>query len=304
MTEPNLSLSRKTMQARLLPWLRHTFIIPTDALPLRMFEVLFTMAFLLRMGRNFTAWREWLTDEGFRLTPAEYQVLNYPTPFPALEAWMVPLLALVLFGSGLAVIMAWQRRIALWLLLGCAVYVQGVDFLGSFAYNKIFIGGYALLATGPGPFQDTAGRWVVSAAMPRMIQATLVVLYFAAGIAKAFQGDWLKYNDVLWTKVQGLHRNELAALLLRTLPKGAWMVMQHAALIFELGAPMLFLIPRLRWLAIAWGLSFHFMIAALMAGLVYFTVQMWSFYAVWITANEWRSIGEWVDLQWKRLRGR
>jgi hypothetical protein len=207
-------------------------------------------------------------------------------------------------GSGFAVIIHWHRRPALWLLLVCAFYAQAVDYYGSFAYNKIFIAVYALLATGPGPYRDESGRLVVSAAMPRMIQATVVTIYFAAGVAKAFHGDWLKHSDVLWTQVQGFHRNELSALLLHTLPKWAWTGMQHSALAFELGAPLLFLVPRLRWIGIAYGIAFHFMIAALMYGLIYFSVQMWSFYAIWIGAEQWRWLGVKLDEAWDRLRGR
>lgn len=211
---------------------------------------------------------------------------------------------MLIFGSGLAIIVNQHRRLALWLILGCAFYAQAVDYFGSFAYNKIFIAVYALLATGPGPYHDGQGRLVVSAAMVRMIQATLVTLYFAAGIAKAFHGDWLKHSDVLWTHVQGFHRNELAALLLRNLPAWMWTGMQHSALAFELVAPVLFCVPRLRWIGIAYGIVFHFMIAALMTGLIYFSVQMWTFYVVWITAKQWRWMGGMLNRGYESLRSR
>ena len=271
------------------------WIAPMDALPLRVFEIAFTLAFFFRLGRNFMNWEEWLTAAGYHPTSEQYLAMGYPQPMPLLEPWMVPFFAMLLFGSGLAIILNKRRRLALWIILGCAFYAQAVDYFGSFAYNKIFIAVYALLATGPGPYRNEEGRLVVSAAMVRMIQATLVTLYFAAGIAKAFNGDWLKYNDVLWTHVQGFHRNELAALLLRHIPLWMWTVMQHSALAFELLAPVLFCVPRLRWIGIAYGIVFHLMIAALMSGLIYFSVQMWSFYAVWITASQWR-------LFWEALR--
>jgi hypothetical protein len=269
---------------------------PVDALPYRVFEVLFTGAFLFRMSRNLVNWKEWLTDWGFHLTAAEYAAMSYPPPAPTLPTWAVPLFAFGVywFASGILWPISkhrpwWLpiRRLALWGTLVCASYAQAVDYMGSFAYNKIFILTYLLMATGPGPFQQD-GRWVIPAAMPRAIQVLLVCLYFAAGYAKGWRGDWLKYDDVLWTHAQGFHRTELAAWFLRMLPKWAWTAMQHSALGFELLAPILFILPRLRWLTIAYGLLFHLMIALLMAGLVFFATQMWSFYAVFVTAAEWR----------------
>jgi hypothetical protein len=273
-----------------------------DAVPLRVFECCFTFAFLVRMGRNLLNWEEWLTTAGFRPSPTEYLALGYPHPLPPLEPWMVPVFAMGIFGAGLGVFCNRQRRLCLWVLLLCAFYAQGVDYLGSFAYNKIFIGTFAVLATGPGIWKGDDGRLKVSGALPRMIQATLLVLYFAAGIAKAFNGDWLKYHDVLWTQAQGFHRTELAAWLLRNLPKSAWAAMQHSALAFELAAPLFFVLNRTRWLAIAYGIIFHLMIALLMKGLIFFTLQMWAFYAVFIKAEEWRCLFVWLKEIFTKLR--
>ena len=57
---------------------------------------------------------------------------------------------------------------------------------------------------------------------------------------------------------------DFAAWMLETLPKWTWAPMQWNSLAFELVAPVLFLVPRLRPLAILWGFAFHGMIALTM----------------------------------------
>jgi hypothetical protein len=284
-----------TMWKRLQSWLCD----PVDAFPVRMFEVVFVSAFVVRMVRNFANWREWLTAEGFRPTAEEYASMGYPAPLPVLEPWLVLVLAFLLFGSAVLVLLNRWRRVALWVLLGTAFWVQGVDYMGSFAYNKIYIAHFALLATGPGYFRGADGRLMVSGALLRMLQLSIVTIYFAAGIAKAFHGDWLKYGNVLWTHAQGFHRTELAAWMLRNVPVWGWTAMQHTSLYFELLAPLLFFWGRTRWAAICFGILFHLMIALLMNGLIFFTLQMWAFYALFLRPEEFRFViqcfGAWFD---------
>jgi len=247
------------------------------------------------MGRNFLEWREWLTAWGFHLNAQELRALGYPDPFPLMEAWMVPVFAALALGSATAIICNWHRRIALVVAFGCALYAQGVDFMSAYSLNKLFIAVYALLATAPGYHcnPDTC-RLSISAAPIRIIQLTLMVQYLTAGISKCSPGDWLKYNDVLWTQVQGIHRTDLAAWMLRNLPMWPWTVMQWTALIFELTAPLLFAVRRLRPAAFILGIGFHVMIALLMKTLIFFSLQMFSFYALFVTADQWRAVGGWL----------
>jgi hypothetical protein len=281
-------VSRLSLWAKAQRW----FGQPTDALPVRVFEVAFVLAFLLRMGRNLVNWREWLTEEGLHLTAEEYATLGYPEPLPLLEPWMVVIFATAMFGAGVLVMLNRHRRIALWVLLATAIYAQGVDYMGSFAYNKIFIAHFALLATGPGYYRDTSGRLMAARALPFMLQLSVVTIYFTAGLAKAVNGDWLNYDTVLWTHAQGFHRTEMAAWMLRELPAWSWAMMQHVALGFELLAPLIFFWGRTRWVAIGYGLLLHLMIALLMSGLIYFSAQMWAFYALFVTAAEWKSLSQ------------
>jgi hypothetical protein len=67
--------------------------------------------------------------------------------------------------------------------------VQGVDYLSTSAQNKMCIALYALLATGPGlNWNEKRQRLEVSRALPCVIMAMLLIIYWAAGWTKAFQG--------------------------------------------------------------------------------------------------------------------
>lgn len=126
------------------------------------------------------------------------------------------------------------------------------------------------------------------------MQAALVLIYFVAGYSKCYPGDWLKFSDVVYTHVQGFHRTDLAAWMIRTLPLWSWTVIQGATLVFEVFAPIWFYWRRTRLWAIAYGLQMHLGIALLMKGLIYFSAQMWTFYTLFLTGDEWRKIGVWI----------
>ncbi len=262
-----------------------------DALPMRVFEVLFTFSFLIWMGRCFMTWEEWLTDRGFHLTETELTMLGYPTPFELMTGPGVVCLAALIILAATAHLLNYLRRLALLVLFGCTVYVQGADLMASFTLNKLYVGIYGVLLLSPGYAHDAVtSQLKIPAVAVRVIQATLILQYLAAGLAKAFNGDWLFHGDVLHVQVQGVYRNEIAAWCLRHLPAWYWTVMQFTSLLFELEAPVLFCMRKLRWLAFVLGMGFHMMIALLMKDLIFFSLQMWTFYALFVTADEWQMI--------------
>jgi hypothetical protein len=85
--------------------------------------------------------------------------------------------------------------------------------------------------------------------------------------------------------------------MLRALPRWAWSFQQHLSLVFEIGAPVLFVIPRLRGLAMCLGIAFHLMIALTMNNLIFFSAQMWTFYALFITVEKYQRLGGWRRLK-------
>ncbi len=282
-----------------------------DATPLRLFECLFTLTFLVWMGRCFLTWEEWLTARGFHLTEEELRTMGYPAPWPLLADWQAPVVGgLILLGAVLLLwplggwqrvaspldradnISALRRRAGLIVLFATALYAQRVDYMAAFTLNKLYVGIYAVLMLAPGLWRDAeTGRWMVSAVPLRVLQAPLILHYFAAGLAK-LDGDWIKGHDILWGHAQGVYRTEFAAWALRHLPMWAWALQQHVSFLFELLAPVLFCVRRLRSLAFVLGISFHLVIALMMKDLIFFSVQMWTFYVLFVPA-EW----------WRRLRG-
>jgi hypothetical protein len=67
---------------------------------------------------------------------------------------------------------------------------------------------------------------------------------------------------------------------------------QWTVLLFELEAPVLFCVKKLRPIAFLIGIGFHLMIALMMKDLIFFSAQMWTFYALFVTAEQWRTIGK------------
>jgi hypothetical protein len=291
--------SRPSLAKRpgLVARLESLWLAPVEARPVRVFECLFTLTFLVWMGRCFMTWEEWLTEAGFHLTAAELASMGYPEPWPLLLPWQVAVLAgLMVTGGGLVLMNRW-RRAGLIILFLCALYVQRADYMAAFTLNKLFVGIYALLAAAPGMWRDEkTGRLMQSAVVLRVLQATLILQYAAAGLAK-LEGDWLTGHDILWTQVQGVYRTEAAAWALRNLPMWAWAVQQHVLLAFEVGAPVLFLVARLRPVAMLLGIGFHLVIALMMKDLVFFTLQMWTFYVLFFPARWWERAA--VQQGWK-----
>lgn len=256
-------------------------IAPVEARRMRVFECLFTLTFLANMGRCLADWKEWLTPWGFHLTSPEMRSIGYPEPWPLVNGVTASGFALAVVAGSAGLLFNRWRRLSLFILLVCAVFAQRVDYMSSYTLNKLYVGIYGLLALGPRMWRDSAtGLLMQSAAPLRVIQATLILQYFAAGLAKADGGDWLKSHDILWGHVQGVYRTELAAWCLRHFPLWLWSAQQHVALAFELLAPLLFILKRLRWAAIIVGMGFHLLIAVMMRDLIFFSVQMWTFYAL------------------------
>lgn len=263
---------------------------------LRVFESCFVLAFLFMLGWNFLEWRDWLTPEAFHLTSAEVAALGYPPSFPRMPAWLVPWFALLLLAAGTGVVMNRGRRVALIALAAAAIYVQGVDYPSTSAQNKLAIAVLVLLATAPGYAREAGtGRLTASLAPVRVLQATLLIQYWAAGWTKCTgEGAWLAQADSLQVTVQGFHRTDFAAWLLRTAPAWFWTIGQYTTLVLEVGAPIWFCWRRTRWAAIIFGYGLHLGIALLMKNLIFFSAQMWSFYPLFITAEEWRRLGGWA----------
>jgi len=228
---------------------------------------------------------EWLTPAGFH--PSRDVSSDYGPAFPLLDAVLVWPFAILYLGAGIVAALSHRPgrvRPAIAVLLGCTIYVTGVDPISAFTINRLYIVCLIVLLAAPSAHDGSRVAWPL-----RVLQLTLVLQYFGAGWCKAFGGDWLQNDDVLWTQIQGVYRTPLAAWLVQVLPRAGWTAMQHAALAFELAAPVLFAVRRLRPLAFVTGLGMHLLIALTMEKLVYFSLQMACFYLLFVDAGRLRT---------------
>jgi len=248
--------------------------------------ILFSLALYLAARFMFAA--EWLTSTGFHPSPAADRMhaphvplvpAGLLTPFTVLT--FVALAAAILLPAGHT---GHLRRVALTITLAAVAYVSLADPISAFTLNRLYV--FTLLILIAAPAGTNIPAWPM-----RMLQWTLLTHYCASALCKGLHGDWLKYNDVLWMQIQGLYMTDAAAWLVRHLPGWAFPVQQHLALGFELLAPVLLGFRRLRPIGVVMGIGMHLIVALTMYQLIYFSLQMIAFYALFIepdTLSHWR----------------
>lgn len=64
--------------------------------------------------------------------------------------------------------------------------------------------------------------------------------------------------------------------------------------------PVLFCVRKLRPVAFVIGIGFHLMIALMMKDLIFFSAQMWTFYALFVTPEQWRRLGGRITTMFRR----
>lgn len=269
---------------------------PGDAIRLDTFRralALCLLLYVLAWARNAA---EWLTPAGFH--PSAEATRGLQRAVPLLGQTSVWLFLAVWIGAIGAVLAGIRPRQASAIVLLGIVYVSAADRLAAFSLNKLFIVAWAVLLAAPW-VRDAAGGLALRSRWPlRVLQATLMLEYFGAGLCKLAHGDYGRHDDVLWYQLQLEFMTETAAWMIRALPDWFFSLSQWAALGFELAAPLLFLVRRLRPLAFAWGLAMHLLIAVTMYEVGYFSFQIVCFYALFVDERTlhaawggWRSLG-------------
>lgn len=258
---------------------------PMPAIRLEVFRQALLLSLFVYLLHRFMFAAEWLSAIGFHPSPAVDR-FNAPQ-VPLLPAGWIAGFGGVMFGSlALAMIgrRGWLQRSATAILLLCVQYVSLVDPISAFTLNRIFVFTLVVLVLAPTPREPAPGEdgptlpaWPV-----RLLQTNLLVHYFASGYCKAVQGDWLVASDVLWLQMQEVFMTDAAAYMVRTLPPWAFTAQQGLALGFELLAPVLLGVRRLRPLGIVMGIGMHIFIAINMRLLIYFSLQMMCFYLLFI----------------------
>lgn len=244
--------------------------------------ILFSLVFYLIERWRFAG--EWLTTAGFHPSAAVDPVYSPQIPLVP-EGWLAAFGVALFAATGLAIFGVWRRPMLAVVLAG-VVAVTHIDPISAFTLNRLFMFVLLILTLAP------AVRGGQQSALPvRMLQIHLLVHYLSAGACKVRHGDWVTYSDVLWMQVQGVYMTDAAAFLVRHLPGWGWTALQHLSLGFELVAPVLFVVRRLRWLGFVLGFGMHLVVALTMYQLIYFSLQMLCFYLLFVDANtlmRWR----------------
>lgn len=277
---------------------------PVSPNRIRFFERVFAMTFIIYIAEWIQNGYEWLTPRGYHVS-LEHQSSVYPDPWPLLPESLLPLFGVLLFGSATAVVLGLARRPALWLCFACAFYIQSADLISAFTLNKLFIVTFFVLAIQPAArevkLEGTGETVLRMSAWPiRIIQGMLVIQYGTAGTCKIFHGDWMQNPDVLYTHAVGLYRTDFAAWVINNFPHFTWPIMGYSALAFEALAPVLFLVRKLRPVAFVWGYGFQLTIAAMMKDLIFFSLQMMSFYLLFLP-EAW--VVRWEESLQRRISG-
>lgn len=278
---------------------------PVDPIRLDVFGRVYSVTFLIYMIGRFVHAKEWLTDYGFHLTN-EDKKFWHPDLFPTMPTWMIIPFGILLFGSILLHIIGWKPRVIIWVVFALAVYVQLVDILSAFTLNKLYILGYFVLAVGSlwNTYQSKSEEGkinLVSAWPMRVLQFTILIQLGTAGLCKVFHGDWIDLpmlwqhmigkgvegqswvnQNVLWSQIQGVYSTEFSGFLLRILPKWMWSIQQHLALFFEVFAPLLIGIKKIRWVGFIMSAGFMLVIALTMYELTYFMLQLAAFLILFV----------------------
>ncbi len=246
---------------------------------------------------------EWLTPDGFHVSPESEFEWTSP-PLPLIPSGYGLLFVIPFLGLICSLILGYQKKWVLLLVFGGVFYMTFADTDAAFTLNNLFVAIYAILLLAPREvsFRESDGaslilqsRWVV-----RTIQAGMILILFTAGTSKAIFGDWVLIggiyrdgawhfsgwfqgvSDVLLTQSSGIYRTEFCAWMIRTLPLWCWAALQHSALAFELLAPILFTVPKLRRFGILWALGFQLMIGLTMYKVGFFNFQMCTFLILFV----------------------
>lgn len=279
-----------------------------DPIRLDVFRRLLSLTLIAYVVERARTPFEWLTHEGFHPSP-ETQHWFLPPTAPVMPTWLVfPFLTFFL-ACALALVLGRYVRVCTWLVLACTLYITSADYASAFTQNIFYIVSFLVLALAPPPRAFRVGDRdvVVHPAWPvRILQLTLLIQYCTAGTCKVLFGDWIASGgliqrrgesmglvppthwfkpenlDVLWTQTQGIYCTAPCAWMLRTVPVWSWTLMQYPSLLFELLAPVVIGVRRLRPLGYVWGSSFLIIIALMMHNLTFFVAQLLCFFVLFM----------------------
>ncbi len=227
----------------------------------------------------------WLSARGFQvpdLGGGDWRQPLYLPPIPPWAAWCVAAATVI---SGVMLAAGIFTRAAGGLFAGLLAYLALADRLEAFTVSKLAPALVLALVYGPSGARYSVDAWRRRRSDPeselpatdtsgtlRFFQVFLVVMYSGSGIAK-LRGDWLD-KPVLWSHVHDDYQTAVSYFLVRSLPGGAWSVLQWLTLVFEVGAPLWFALRWTRRPALVAGLGMHAMIGLMFGPVIWFALLM------------------------------
>jgi len=269
------------------------FLAPQPIERLACLRILVPLAILGFMSGRLVHAADWLSLEGFQVPDlSEYPEVQwkqpvYLAPVPVWLAWVIAAATVI---SGLLTSAGAWTRASAGVFAACLIYLALADRLAAFTVSKfgaVLILALFFTAAGARYSVDAwrearrarrAGREVdlpthVSWGQVRFFQCALVFLYSASGVAKA-NGHWLEHTEVIWTHLHSSYQTPFAHWFANFMPAWSWTPTQVATLYYETFAPVLFLFPQTRYLALCYGLGMHALIGLLFGPVIWFALLM------------------------------
>jgi uncharacterized membrane protein YphA (DoxX/SURF4 family) len=241
---------------------------------------------------------DWLSDQ--TLQPPHF-ANDWQTPLDLAplspgQAWAV---AIVLVIAGLATAAGAATRVSAFVFAILLGYVALSDRASTFTVSKISPIIALALALTPSGVRWSVDEWVKRRRDPswvppelaswgcvRFFQIFLGVFYASSGWIKA-HGDWLRYPYVLWTHLHDSYQTPISWFLANYMPVFGWTALQGITLLFEIFAPLWFVLPWTRPYGTAWALAMHLMIGIMFGPVIWFSLLMMSLLAGGYLPERW-----------------
>jgi len=249
---------------------------------LRMLAPLATLGFLMS---RFIHVQYWLTEIGFVVPEQVSGDYRQPLYIPPIPVWLAVVVSIATVVAGLATSIGFRTRISSGIFAALLAYLALADRLEAFTVNKLgTVLAIALFASPAGArysidaLRDRGTRSdsapiQVSWGNVRFFQTLLIFIYFASGIAK-IRGGWLKEPLALFSHLHDSYQTAFTYFMARTVPGFGWTLFQYVALIYEVGAPLWFMLRRTRQPALVLGLGMHAMIGIMFGPVIWFSLLM------------------------------
>jgi len=286
---------------------RDALVAPSPIERLEFIRITVPLAILGFLSGRLLHAVDWLTDAGYQVPDlgGHYAQPVFLEPVSATAAIFI---ALMTVASGLCTSAGFMTRMSSGLFATCLVYLALADRLASMTVSKLgAVLAVALFLTSCGARYSVdayfASRRGGPSAPPRpthvtwgqvrFFQILIVCFYGASGYAKA-RGDWLPLPEVtgklfgrsdraapgsellpvLWSHIHDSYQTWFTVLVGNLTPRWAWSPLQWVVLVFELFAPLWFLMARTRPYALAFGVAMHVMIGWMFGPVIWFALLM------------------------------